>query len=225
MLVLVIALSTAAVRLVEVARHGDPAGAVAAQIILLVLLLTPTVAGQTLMRALGTDAAESDVDVLTGLRNRRGFYRGMHTLVLSLRDEPTATLGVIVVDLDKFKRINDTHGHAFGDRVLVAVGDVIRGAIAGTSAISGRLGGEEFTIAGPYPESEAVALAERLRRAIADLPYRITVSVGVVSAPLSPAAGTPIRLLLEQFVSAADHAMYAAKHSGGDQICYRAGPR
>ena len=224
LLVFGVALGTAAVRLLEVARQGDPAAAVAAQIMLLVVLLTPTVAGQTLVRALGTDAAESDVDVLTGLRNRRGFYRGSHGLVRALRDDPAARLGVIVIDLDKFKRINDTHGHDFGDRVLIAVGDVIRGALAGSTAIAGRLGGEEFAVAGAYPEREAIALTERLCRAIADLPYGVTVSVGVVNAPLAPVADGQVRSLLTQFVSTADQAMYEAKHAGGDQIRYLPGP-
>src|SRR6202012_3328710 len=98
-----------------------------------------------LMNFLRVDVLESERDPLTGLLNRRGFDRAAQT-VLAKPGRGEAHLIVAMVDLDRFKVLNDDLGHAAGDRVLTAVAEVLRGH-ADAAAIIGRVGGEEFLVA------------------------------------------------------------------------------
>ncbi|GAA0469081.1 hypothetical protein Ade02nite_31960 [Paractinoplanes deccanensis] len=153
-------------------------------------------------------------DALTGLRSRRFFEQ-------SLRAESAragrhdADLSMLLLDIDHFKTVNDTYGHAGGDRVLVEVADRLHAAVRPGDLVA-RYGGEEFAVllpgAGP---AEAADIADRLRRAIADTPiavgdnlwHQVTVSVGV-AGPQMP----------EEMVLAADRALYASKDAGRDRV-------
>ncbi|MGN6521162.1 MAG: diguanylate cyclase [Dokdonella sp.] len=156
------------------------------------------------------------VDWLTGLLNRRGFFRATaHTD--TGRGDAERIGSVVVLDIDHFKRINDQHGHAAGDRVLQAVADRLR-ELAAPSDLVARMGGEEFCIAMPGSRREqALARAEAILthcrnttvpaddgRAI-----RFTLSAGVCEA--SPAQS------LDDVLARADAAMYAAKREGRDR--------
>ncbi|PRC50403.1 GGDEF domain-containing protein, partial [Mycobacterium sp. ITM-2017-0098] len=92
-------------------------------------------------------------------------------------------------DLDRFKQVNDTRGHATGDRLLVAVGASLRQATRGHAVVA-RVGGEEFLIAEATRDDDADALAERLRLAIATSSWDITASVGVACSRVSDDADT-----------------------------------
>ncbi len=127
-------------------------------------------------------------------------------------------LGVLMVDIDRFKRINDTYGHSAGDQVLLAVANACRQALRLTDLV-GRWGGEEYAIVLPEADLEGAALiAERVRRmvsetgiSIGDDQVFVTISIGV--AALSTSSRT-----LEALIDCADHALYAAKQNGRNQV-------
>lgn len=164
-------------------------------------------------------------DQLTGLSNRRELDEGLARAVLRASEgtarpgsgtaaEGGAALSLVLADIDHFKSINDRYGHAAGDAVLVAFADVLRAGLRGGDAL-GRWGGEEFMILCPGTALEgARALAERLRRHVAEAEMpavgRQTCSFGV--AELCPGE-TVDGLLLR-----ADAALYAAKHRGRNRV-------
>ena len=138
------------------------------------------------MAALAYDSArqrhrlreEVRTDSLTGLLNHRGCQERLRAALADADGEPVS---VVVIDLDHFKRINDTHGHAEGDRALAAVAASLRAVVRDTDAV-GRLGGEEFVLLLPGVEAGAAReAAERARLAIAD--------VQVDGRPLACSAG------------------------------------
>lgn len=154
----------------------------------------------------------SEKDPLTGLLNRRGFI----DVVTACLAQPSTThthLVVLMVDLDDFKQVNDTHGHAAGDRVLLEVAELLRHHLPPDAAIS-RAGGEEFLIALTSAASDATPIAARLCTAIAELPYQITASIGTSSSKLHRLSGPGSVGRIEQLIALADAAMYAAKRNG-----------
>lgn len=149
-------------------------------------------------------------DPLTGLANRRGF-QAKFDADFARAVGHGRPLGLICVDLDRFKLINDQFGHDVGDGALQHFGDVIRASIRHT-VTAGRLGGEEFVVIVPDGDVGAtLAVAEDIReevwRAFADDPFRVTVSCGVASMPLH--AHTQ-----KELFQLADKALYAAKELG-----------
>jgi diguanylate cyclase (GGDEF)-like protein len=168
--------------------------------------------------ALRNDANESVTDPLTGLLNRRGLHMQVGGFV---RDAATTNSEVIVmvVDLDRFKAINDRFGHTVGDAVLVRSAWRIKSAVRG-SALVARLGGEEFVIVDfAEPGSRPDRDLDRVRRAIASpTDYAITASVGVVSVAVASFAAPRVDpvVLLDTLIERADHAMFNAKRDGGN---------
>jgi len=155
----------------------------------------------------------SRTDSLTGLANRRGIdtrARGAE------RDWTGAAL---MIDIDHFKRINDEHGHDYGDRVLVALGEILRANTRSEDRVL-RWGGEEFLIVSQrLGLDDALQLAERIRAALAarrfdDASERsITCSIGVAALPVHPdRAGD-----LDASIAMADYALYRAKREGRDR--------
>jgi diguanylate cyclase (GGDEF)-like protein len=210
-----IAMTTAAVLTARLAGYYDAVVAGCGFLLVLVLNVAFQFAVQWLVYALGTDLRRSSRDTLTGLLTRRTFYQSAYSLLLRRREGPSY-LGVAMIDLDNFKRVNDTYGHSTGDRALVAVGGALRLACPPTSIIA-RFGGEEFVIADTYRTGELHDVAEQLREAIAAVRYPITASVGIASAPLGASFDPAERELTDDLVRLADTAMYAAKHAGGNQ--------
>lgn len=156
-------------------------------------------------------------DELTGVYNRR--YVEQHLArQISHSGDNDARLSVMMMDLDKFKRINDEHGHAVGDDVLRAFTKRAREQLRGVDLV-GRIGGEEFVVVMPETCAEAARIAaERLREAVAGEPFatgggpvQATVSIGV--AEIVTRRDTP-RSLLER----ADAALYASKRNGRDRV-------
>ena len=151
-------------------------------------------------------------DPLTGLRNRRGFEQAIERHLVELG--PAGELSLLVIDLDRFKRINDSLGHHAGDTVLRRFAEVLRAA-ARDADVPTRLGGEEFALVLPGAgEAEALAAAEHLRLLVrgefARFECPVSVSVGVASrGPEAPGAGELMR--------AANRALYAAKRLGRDR--------
>lgn len=154
-------------------------------------------------RAMAQYARRSSLDPLTGLLNRRGFVEAVEAQWAGTR------LTLLMVDLDDFKSVNDTLGHAAGDRVLRDVAELMRRHLPPTAAIC-RAGGEEFAVALPDTTTDVSDLAARLCDAVSGLPHAVSASIGV-------AAGTgPV----EALIALADDAMYAAKRNGGNQIAH-----
>ena len=158
-------------------------------------------------------------DPLTGLLNRRGFKAASEALRLRTRAEHVP-LAVLLLDIDFFKRVNDTLGHDGGDRVLGLLGEVLR-AVESRTRIPARWGGEEFCLAVAGEPAEPVGrLAERVRaefaeatRAVPGLAAPATCSVGIVLDE----RGRP----LPELIKLADEALYAAKDSGRDRVEWR----
>jgi len=157
----------------------------------------------------------SRTDALTGLHNRRHVQEHLTTCAAAARRHGHP-LSVLVVDVDHFKRVNDTVGHAGGDRVLRAVAGALAAAVR-TEDVVGRWGGEEFLLVLPHTGPAAArVLAERLRAEVAALdvevdgrPVPVTVSVGGAGA-LGPVHGDLLTL--------ADRQLYAAKDAGRDRV-------
>jgi diguanylate cyclase (GGDEF)-like protein len=159
-------------------------------------------------------------DPLTGLRNRRHFVQWAQR-ELELAQRHDLPLALLVLDIDHFKRINDQHGHAAGDDVLVEIGRRCAQALRGTDLLA-RWGGEEFIALLPNtPAPLAQQLGDRLRAAAAagiqlplGLPLTVTVSIGVAGR----ATGTGPAPTLDALIQAADRALYDAKRAGRDQV-------
>lgn len=169
-------------------------------------------------RAYALEAAEAraNIDALTGLPNRRYFDE----LISIARPDRRAgdELGILMIDIDRFKSLNDRYGHATGDTVLRAVAGAIYTMVRAEDTPA-RFGGEEFAvILRRASASQAAEVAERVRAAVAALSpqrlgieYPVTVSVGVAVASSREA---PIPSLIEQ----ADRALYLAKRRGRDRV-------
>jgi diguanylate cyclase (GGDEF)-like protein len=178
---------------------------------------------QIIVQALGVDLLNADRDPLTGLLNRRAFYERTGQLVAA-HGYSDSHLVVAMIDLDRFKLLNDTEGHAAGDRVLIAVGHGLREHTR-ASAIVGRVGGEEFLVADVFVDPRQAALGQRLCDAVADLPYEITASVGIASARCDQFVGRhDPNLVINALIASADGAMYDAKRNGGNQSRQRVAP-
>lgn len=158
-------------------------------------------------------------DALTGLDNRRGFDEELRRRLPLMRDSGRP-LALLLIDVDHFKRFNDTHGHQAGDRCLQDLAELLQTNIAGVDAAAARYGGEEFAVLLQGPEAyQATAFAETLRKHVSQLRVPtedgqgagLTVSIGVAHA-------TPHEGELS-LVAAADRRLYQAKANGRDKVC------
>ena len=216
-LTLLIGFGTALLCAAEIALNGDPFQALSKLIVLVIGILAVPFSVQVMVHTLGLDALRSDVDALTDLPNRRGFRRSVHDLATEASQNATVHFTVVMVDLDDFKRVNDTAGHAEGDRTLKTIGDILRRSRPVRSVL-GRVGGEEFVVAVAGDRTDAVGLAERVRREIAETPARVTASVGVASTSLFRVLPQDVLGHVDRLLESADRAMYRAKRSGGNRV-------
>lgn len=157
----------------------------------------------------------SRTDQLTGILNRRGFEEAFAAELARVR-RTAAPLAIAVGDIDHFKSINDRFGHGAGDAALAAVAGRLRECCRTTDVLA-RIGGEEFALVMPQTTlAEALPLAERLRRAVAEVRdpggAALTISFGIAECA-APEDADPERLL-----RAADRALYAAKDAGRDRV-------
>ena len=159
--------------------------------------------------------ARAATDVLTGLPNRRYFdeFCGL----LARRRRADDAIGVLMIDIDRFKRLNDARGHAAGDRVLRAVGQAIAATVR-EDDVPARFGGEEFAVLLRNPTKEvALEVGERVRRAVADLDV-VALSVSSVSVSVGVAVSEDPHPPIGELVDRADRALYAAKRAGRNRV-------
>jgi diguanylate cyclase (GGDEF)-like protein len=154
----------------------------------------------------------ADHDPLTGLLNRRSFERALSRHAAGIR-RYGSTGALLVLDLDGFKHVNDTHGHVAGDELIISCARALAGRLRATDVLA-RLGGDEFAVLLPHGgQDEAVKLARALvdvvRSAGGTERARVTVSVGV-------AHFDDIMVTAEEVLVRADRAMYEAKAAGRD---------
>jgi diguanylate cyclase (GGDEF)-like protein len=171
-------------------------------------------------RAMRMYVERSDEDALTGLLNRRAFGE-MVSHRLGNPPRVHTHLAVVMLDIDNFKRINDTHGHPAGDQALRTVAGLLREQ-APPDAVICRAGGEEYLIALTCMASDVKALAAQICTAIGALSLDLTASIGTAIADLHLLSGSRGTGLLEELVTIADRAMYAAKRSGGNRVFHSA---
>lgn len=166
-------------------------------------------------------ASEARTDVLTGLANRRAFQEEaarIHAKFCEAGEE----FSLIMVDIDRFKQVNDAHGHPFGDEVLRGLGEVLLDQFRGRDVVT-RYGGEEFAILLPTTGiAEARRMAENVRDVVEKTRFAhsgktlgLTVSLGVAEVLMQEQ--------LPELLKRADQAMYAAKHSGRNRVYWHDG--
>ncbi len=157
----------------------------------------------------------ASIDGLTGIANRRTIFEGLgRAMAIAARtDRP---LSILMVDIDHFKALNDTHGHIAGDAVLKSVAEHLVTALRLGDEV-GRFGGEEFLVVLPETDAdEARSAAERIRRQIAESALDgISATVSVGASTLGKKQST-----CEQFIDLADRALYHAKRSGRNRVVH-----
>ena len=176
------------------------------------LLLTQ----QGLIQTQDTLRFQAEHDVLTGLHNRR-FFNVRLTAEHARAQRYDLPLSVVLLDVDRFKQVNDLYSHAVGDQVLQEIARLLRSGIREVDAVA-RYGGEEFALCLPSTSVDgAMTLCERLRLSIEahdweaiQVGLRVTISGGIYSGP---PLGPPERML-----SVADQRLYVAKESGRNRI-------
>ncbi len=190
------------------------------------------------MKKLQTDLQQSNeelsrlalTDGLTGLLNRRGFDQQLEDEIWRARRFEHG-LGLLVFDLDHFKRVNDTWGHTQGDVVLREFSEVLMNSSRRVDKVA-RFGGEEFALLLPATDAEGVAfVAEKVREATESMEIdcapcggtilRVTVSAGGVVLPELAESGPPVAELASGMFALADRCLYAAKNGGRNRVVTR----
>lgn len=165
-----------------------------------------------------------NTDALTGLSNRRSVVGGLYEEVERAR-RYKRDLCCIMIDIDYFKKLNDTYGHQAGDEVLRVMGEIMK-SISRSSDLTGRYGGEEFIVLLPETDMDgAIAAAEKMRSEVEnteiaitdDKTVRITASFGV--SRLCTEDDMPLEKKAAELVGRADKALYKAKAEGRNRVC------
>jgi diguanylate cyclase (GGDEF)-like protein len=164
----------------------------------------------------------ASTDVKTGVLNA-GAWRQLTEHALSCAARERSEFGLLMLDLDHFKGVNDSYGHLAGDAVLKAVASAITDEVRDYDSV-GRFGGEEFVVLLPrIPERDVLAVAERIRAAVMSLEIDVVTTDGVravtglsvsIGVALYPTAGT----IVERLLHAADSALYQAKNTGRNKV-------
>jgi len=156
-------------------------------------------------------------DGLTGMQNRRYFDEALREYLAEFR-RISKPIGLIILDLDHFKLVNDNHGHDIGDRVLREVASCLRDMTRYHDVVA-RLGGEEFAIVAPnMSEDLLLKFAERIRKSISAL----AIVAGNVRLKVTASAGIAVwdgRETAEEFYRRADKMLYEAKKLGRNRVC------
>lgn len=162
---------------------------------------------------------ESNEDHLTGLNNVRSFDIKFNQIT-NIVYEKNEMLSMLMIDIDHFKKVNDTYGHASGDMVLASLGRILKDKCRDFDVVS-RMGGEEFSVLlRDCSENQALEIAERIRKEVEDFKFAIadgrsinvTISIGIATYP-------GIAETIEEIKEEADKALYEAKRTGRNRVC------
>ena len=174
--------------------------------------------GIRLRESIDAIAEEAVRDELTGLLNRKGLKNRLRDLSQS---EDTQVVTAIMMDIDHFKKVNDTYGHVLGDRVINATGTEINRNVRGRD-IAARYGGEEFALLLPGTDEHGAAIvAENIRKSVNLLRWE-NKRTGEVLPPITISAGVACCRESESYdelLSRADQALYEAKNTGRNKVC------
>ncbi len=169
----------------------------------------------------------SSRDNLTGLANRHSFEAHCGTLWQQTL-AAGAPLSAILIDIDKFKAVNDLRGHLYGDKVLARVASLLQQSLRGKDDFAARFGGEEFVVLLPdVTEHGALIVAERIRKMV-----EVAGSPAIENPHIGPVMATTVScgvatclpgeaFSMENLLDAADKALYEAKRTGRNRVCYR----
>ena len=160
------------------------------------------------------------VDPMTGILNRRGFEQLIESLLAQAPTDGKSHC-LVMLDIDHFKKVNDTHGHLIGDRVIQAVGEILRTSLKNSTHAAARYGGEEFALLLPQTSLDhSVQLAEAVRtrtkamkirnRSTQEVLLTVTISGGVAEMQANEDAAS--------LIARADAALYASKQGGRDRV-------
>ncbi|BBX19577.1 GGDEF domain-containing protein [Mycolicibacterium duvalii] len=210
-----LAVSVGAWQAYRVAEAGAPMIAVTGYFLVLELNIGVPFAIQVVVRTLGADLLRTDRDPLTGLLNRRPFTDLVVGRLVARRGD--AYLALALLDLDRFKSINDIYGHASGDEALVQVARALTKACPGTALLC-RMGGEEFLVADIVESPVPTDWAQCLCSAVESVSYTVTASVGTATTALHDVGADQAEAMFHRLVRAADAAMYRAKREGGNRV-------
>lgn len=171
------------------------------------------------IRYIGLLEAKANTDPLTKLYNKGYLLEALQAEFKRAR-ALQAELSVLFLDLDHFKRVNDTYGHDAGDRVLIETSALLRNATSIRQGIIGRFGGEEFVALLPgHTPSEARALAEFVRKSLERQPIPVEGQTLFLTASIGVASLTETMNDAMELVKEADKAVYRAKHGGRNRVC------
>ncbi len=166
-----------------------------------------------------------DIDDLTRLLRRNSFFAKWEALLEECQ-KLNENCGVLLIDVDHFKKINDTYGHPTGDEVLKRIASMLK-QYESPNCVVGRYGGEEFIVAAKGSDAELLGLAEFIRRgaerlhgpvlspdghAAPGVEWKCTLSIGMASTQKGGFSG-------DRLVKTADEALYSAKHGGRNRVC------
>jgi diguanylate cyclase (GGDEF)-like protein len=159
---------------------------------------------------------QSHMDELTGVLNRRGLFNTIK-LLSYLAQRNSAPVGIMMLDIDDFKKVNDTKGHQEGDRVLKALAQAVKSCLR-TSDVLGRYGGEEFLIfLSPVRPEHLAGIGDKIRRAVeetAAVETRVTISIGISCGTIRDNVNSE----LDALIKSADQALYSAKNNGKNNV-------
>jgi diguanylate cyclase (GGDEF)-like protein len=203
-----------AIEAVRLAAAGEVMLAVSGYVLVLELNVIVSFTVHIVVRAVGVDLLRANLDPLTGLLNRRACERAIVGRILGGADD--MFLAVAMVDLDRFKDLNDRHGHAAGDAALVSVARALS-AVCKDTALVGRIGGEEFLIADLVTTDRPREWGQQFCDAVAMITSPVTASVGTAALALRSIGRDAAAEAFRQVVAHADGAMYEAKRCGGNQ--------
>jgi len=178
-------------------------------LILLPVLIQALIEGAR--RTAWATVQQVNIDPLTGLSNRRGMYARADDLI---QNDSPVTLVAAIIDLDRFKELNDQHGHEQGDLALKEVARVLTACIS-DGDVGARLGGDEFgALVAVHSKTDAGRFVDRLRSGLQEISDTVTASVGIVCRRLPLDGADDVDSLLRH----ADRAMYEAKRQGGNRF-------
>lgn len=215
---LLVAEATALVLTSRLVDLDDAVFAMTALLIVMTVNVAVPFACHLLLYAFDIDVDNADIDPLTGLLNREAIYRAAGAMVARCRDDDKR-LVLVLTSLDNMRLLGETDGTVAIDRARVAIAQTLRETTRHNAFVA-RIGDDDFLIADTFATPDSFPLVERVRKAIAATPPRVTASFGVVSTPMRGLGSCPPGDLLDELIAFASAAMHDARRAGGNQARY-----